>query len=136
MSVIQIAIRILLADVGVTSLVSANIYPLAAPQEAVRPYVATSLVFEDQDTVLQGHRDGFNSRVSFACVAASLQAADGIAEAIKAAMSKVVNVVVMDGDGEPLATATAFKEGTDFSDFTDDRTVFRRVLDYNLRWAR
>ncbi|HEV7344556.1 MAG TPA: DUF3168 domain-containing protein [Devosia sp.] len=136
MSAIKLAIHLLLDDAGITGLVGTDVYPVAAPQEKGLPYIAVSLVWEEQETILAGHLDAYTSRVSFACVAASLSAADAIAEAIKDAMSGVVNTNVLDGQGQRMATVTAWKEGTDMTDYTEDRTVFRRLLDYRMRWVR
>lgn len=136
MSAIRIALRLLLANDRITELVGQSVFPVAAPQEVGRPYVAVSLVFEEQDTVLAGHRDGYTSRVSFACVADAVQVADAIGEAVKAAMAEVINVEVLYDAGDLVAFVTAWKEGTDLIDFTDDRKIFRRIIDYRMRWVR
>lgn len=136
MSATQIAIHLLLDDPSVVNLVGDRVFPVAAPQVENQPYIAVSLVWEEQESVLAAHRDTFISRVSFACVANSLALADTIGEAVKGAMTDVVNVAVLNATGESIGDATAWKDGTDMTDFTDDRSVFRRLLDFRLRWSR
>lgn len=93
------------------------------------------LIYEEQDLLLVGHRDGFVSRVSIAALADSFGAADRIGEAVKLAMGAVINRPVRDAGGHALGTASAFKDGADVLDHTPDRTRYRRIIDYKLRWT-
>ncbi len=135
MSATAIAVRLLLADEDLNLAVSGRVYPVTAPQAKTLPYVVASLVYEAQDRVLQGQRDGYSSRVSVHCVADKPEAADRLGELVKQALSCVIHQTVSDGASQPMAVATVLKDGTDLLDFNDDRTVFRRLLDYSIRWT-
>lgn len=135
MSATAIAVRLLLADEDLNSAVAGRVYPVVAPQTKTLPYLVVSLVYESQDVVLDGQRDGYSSRVSVHCVADKPEAADRLGELVKRALSCVIHQTVNDGASQPMAVATVLKNGTDLLDFNDDRTVFRRLLDYDFRWT-
>lgn len=134
MSATAIAVRLLLANDDLNTAVSSRVYPVVAPQSKALPYVVVSLVYESQDVVLEGQRDGYSSRVSVHCIAEKPEAADRLGELVKRALSSVIHQTVADGASQPMAVATVLKDGTDLLDFNDDRTVFRRLLDYSIRW--
>ncbi|HEY4200047.1 MAG TPA: DUF3168 domain-containing protein [Devosiaceae bacterium] len=137
MSALTIGVRLLLADAGIVAKVGSSVYPITAPQGAEGPYIVVGLVHEEQDFLLAGASGCFFSRVEIQCVASTGPEADAIGEAVKACMTTVLNATVMSGGDNPveIGTATAWKEGTDLLDFTDDRAVFRRLLDYRLHWT-
>lgn len=138
MSATLIALKLLLSDDTVSDLVSDRIYPVTAPQGASLPYIVVSMAFEDQDIHLDGARDGFDSRISVACHADSVAAADALGEAVKARMGYVINEAILNDESpaEEIARATSWKEGTDLLDYNDARTIFRRLMDFNLRWTK
>lgn len=135
MSATAIAVRLLLADEDLAAAVSNRVYPVVAPQEKSFPYIVAGLAYEDQDVVLEGQRDGYSSRIAIHCVAADAPAADRLGEAVKQALASIINQTVTDADGAPFAVATALKQGTDLIDFNEARTVFRRLIDYSIRWV-
>lgn len=137
MSATLIAVRLLLDAATVTGLVADRVYPAAAPQGASRPYIVVNLVGEEQDVLLAGARDGFFSLVSISCIASTATAADELGEAVKDMMSEVMHTSVVTDASPPdeIDTATAYKDGADILDYTDDRKTFRRLFDYRLRWV-
>lgn len=134
MSATAIAVRLLLADEDLAAAVSNRVYPVVAPQEKALPYIVVSLAYEDQDVVLEGQRDGYSSRVSIHCVADEAPAADRLGEAAKRALTSITHQTVTDANDTPFAIASVLKQGTDLIDFNEARTVFRRLMDYSIRW--
>jgi len=118
--------------------VSAPVYIVVAPQTVTMPFIVLSLVHEAQDHVLEGANPAFFSRVSVACHGNSPAEAEILAEEAKAALEVVINRQVMAGGSppSPRAGATMWKEGTDVFDYDDAHTVFRRIMDWRLRWWR
>jgi hypothetical protein len=136
MSATRIAILALLGDPLLESLVDTRIYAVSAPQGATFPYLVVSLVSELDEQMLAGAGVYPEARVSIACVAKSAAEADAIGEAVKLAIQDTTNAPITDGESPPgfSATATIMKEATDFQDHSDDRSVFRRVMDFSVRW--
>lgn len=132
MSALRIAREVL------TSAVTAPVYMVVAPQTADLPFIVLTLIHESQDIVLDGANPGFFSRITVACHGSTPAAAEVIAEEVKGILEATVNLMLTDGSSPPVqwAGATFFKEGTDLHDYSDDRTVFRRIMDWRLRWWR
>jgi hypothetical protein len=126
MSALSISCK-LLSDANL----GAAVYPIALPQIAGLPCVLVSVIHEDQDLVIGGAVGAFTARVSLACHAATPAGVDTLAEAIKASLENVLHHQLDDG-----SEVTFWKEGTDVPDYSDDRTVFRRIFDWRMRWER
>lgn len=138
MSATELTMRLLRADIGVVAYASDRVHPGMAPQGTEVPFITVSLISEEQEDILAGHTDGYQSRVSIACHATHYSVADAMGEEVKACMSEVVNTPVYNDESpaELLATVTAWKATTDLIDHDDARTIFRRIMDYKLRWTR
>lgn len=136
MNAVALIVRCLLNDIGVTDLVEHEVYPIAAPQGFTAPHCVVTLLHEDADVTLNGHRAGFLARVSVQCMARNAPAAINIGEAVKAALT-LINDPVYSAAVPPVevGTVTCWKEGTDITDYTADRSIFRRVLDFRVRWT-
>lgn len=130
MSALSIAMRLLKAELTVP------VYPLVVPQTAALPCVVVTVVHEAQDFVLEGANPAFLARLSIACHAADAVGMDALGEQVKNALETVINRALGDASGLPADGATCWKEGTDVTDFSDDRTVFRRIMDWRMRWWR
>lgn len=132
MSALRIALEILKDGM------SYPIYPVVAPQTMEQPFAVISLIHEAQDFVIEGANPAFTSRISVACHGPTPAAAEELAEEVKSILETILNHTLMDGSSPPIpwAGATFWKEGTDIHDFSDDRTVFRRIMDWRLRWWR
>src|SRR5690606_16975755 len=107
-------------------------------QGSALPAVVVTCVYEDQDIVLAGPRRGYMARIEVSCVGASVAEADELAEAVKDAL-EIANAEIMSDDSPASVEARVnyiVKDGADVSDYSDDRTVFRRIADYRMRWTR
>jgi hypothetical protein len=118
--------------------ITTPVYAVIAPQTASLPFIILSRIHEDQDIVLNGANPAFFTRVSVACHGASAAQAEDLAEELKTVLEVVIDRSLDDGSSPPVpwAGCTAFKEGTDVTDHDDDQTVFRRIMDWRLRWWR
>jgi len=115
----------------------ASVYPIVAPQNASLPFVIVACIWEAQDFALAGAADAFDARFSLACNARSAADADGLAEAIKRVLEGIRRREITTGaPAASLGVLTCWKEGTDTMDYSDDRTVFRRIMDWRVRWER
>ncbi len=129
MSALKICQDLLCAEIAVP------VYPVVAPQTAELPFVVTTLVHEAQDFVIEGANHAFFARIQIAAHGDSPAKADELAEIVKEVLEITVNRTVSEA-GIPWAGATFWKEGTDLHDYSDDRSVFRRITDWRLRWWR
>lgn len=127
MSAVSIAIQTLLAAAGVTAIVSNRIEPYPVRSKTARPAIAVSLVGEQDGYHLAGAMEYPVSRVSIHCLAESATGAEALAAAVKAALINFRGNVL----GREV---TVFKAGSDYTDFAEDLSVFRRVSDYTIRW--
>lgn len=143
MSATAIVVRLLLDDSAVT----AGVHAIVIPQEATMPAITVNLVSEQQDHVIEGAQPVFDSRVSVACHAETVDGVIHLGEAVKKALE---GTILWEVDppvshhmpaGVPAPTtwygsATICKAGSDVTDWNEDRTVFRRILDWRVRWQR
>lgn len=137
MSALIICKTLLRADAGLAALVGANSFPVEAPQGAMLPYIAFRPIAESEDQLLDGAGSYFETRVEITICAATALAADQIGEAVKRALGDVRLRALDDGASPPAIIArqvTCWKAGADISDASADRAVFRRVMDFELRW--
>lgn len=128
MSALAIVINLLVANGDVAGATGGRIYPLVAPQGKPLPFVTVSVVAEEDSQMLEGAGRFYDALVSVAGHAASAADADELAEAIKTAIEDVTNEVVDE------KTATVLKAGADVMDHSDDRSIYRRTVDYRVRW--
>lgn len=136
-SALDLLIRVLSDNSDVAAIVGTRIFGIVAPQTKAMPYIVCSLIYEDQDVTLEGHQDGYDSRVSVECVASSVTNAVELGETVKSALSIAHHPVLSDDiPAEELGRVTLFKEGTDVTDYTQDRSTFRRFVDFRMRWTR
>jgi hypothetical protein len=132
LSATRLIIDALLQDSAVALIVGIRVYPATALQGAALPYITVSLINEDVDYILAGATSGRESRLEVACHAWSFTAVDALAEAIIAALVGIVNQTV---GPEDIGPATILKQGTDVADFSEDRRVYRRLMDFRVRWS-
>jgi hypothetical protein len=123
----SIMVQALLAGGATSAIVDDRIEPFPLRASTRRPGIAVSLVDETDGYKLDGAIKYPQSRVSVHCIAESATAADALAEAVKQDL--------IDYRGELLdAEVTIFKAGSDYSDYADDLSTFRRVVDFVVRW--
>ena len=130
MSAIEIVTAILLADATITGKVGTAVTPLVARQGQALPYITLDLVSEDEDQHLVGATGSFEARVAVHFHGATYGEADALAEDGKAALGNVTNRAVAG------ATVSVWKDGADVSDFADDRSLYRRIIDFTARWTK
>jgi hypothetical protein len=129
MSAVQIVERLLLDAPKVTN--SIGIGTIAQPVEP--PFIVLSHVYEAQDTLLQSAVEHYDTRVSVEIIARDAIACDRQAEAVKTCLGYVVHQTV--GSGTRRWTDVCIlKAGGDIYDYDDAKTVYRRVVDFNVRW--
>ncbi len=138
MSATELTMRLLRADIGVVGYCSDRVYPGRSPQGGEIPNIVVSLISEEQETILAGHQDAYVSRVSIACHGQYYNIADAIGEQVKEAMALAIHKPVFNDESpaEEIATVTAWKATTDLVDHDEERTIFRRIMDYRIRWVK
>jgi hypothetical protein len=134
MSATGLIIQMLCQDPDVADLASNAVYPVIAPQDALTPYITVRVIAEEAEYVLAGANGSFDSRIEVACHHRTFALVDALGEAVKGALVCNIERDVEDADGNALGTVTTWKAGTDISDVSDDRKVFRRLMDFRGRW--
>lgn len=131
MSAVAIAMQALVASNSVKAVVGTSpvrAYPLVAPQGAAFPNIVVYLVAEDDEQMMDGPALWARSRVSVECRANAAAAALDLGQTVITAIGGTTNATLAG------KTATIWQAGSDYSDFNDDHTVFRRIVDFNVRW--
>lgn len=114
----------------------ARVYPVMAPEltpqtlAASLPDIIVHRVSEAAHyTLSETGARLYDSRITFECRAQSFTAADALGEQIK---------IAIEGRAFTFAgrTCTFFKAESDFSDFSEDRSIFRRMMDFMGHWSR
>lgn len=131
MSGVQICSR-LLDD---SSAVAAPVHIGLVTQPTVPPFICVSHVYEGQEVVLRGAAPKFETRVSVSIFTADAIECDRLAEAVKNTLGYVVHQRVGSGT-TAFRDVSILKTGGDIFDYNDERTAYRRVIDFMVRWQR
>lgn len=129
MSALAIVIAKLKATSGVTSITGAKgIYPIDLPQDASPPCVIANIVTGDDELMLTGAGKYYRGLVTVECLAVTPDAVIALGNAVIAALEDVVS--------QTLAghVANILKGNSDFTDISDDRSTYRRTVDFKVRW--
>lgn len=129
MSAIRIVERLLKADSAVTN----NIELVAMTQPTQPPFIVISHVAESQDSFIHTAVDHFETRVSVEIMAASAIECDRQSEAVKRCLGYVIHQRVGTGINSWIDVCIR-KAGGDTLDYNDERTVYRRTIDFYVRW--
>jgi hypothetical protein len=135
-SALQLVRETLLTDASIMGEVD-SIFAIKAKQGSALPYLVLDLVAEDEFLrSLSGAAGQYEARVSVAAHAASASAADYLAELVKASIGDRLNCEVFDGASPParLGTIETWVAGASAFDWSEDGKVFRRLVDYGVRW--
>lgn len=138
-SALRLVRHLLLADADVMAEANA-VYPLKAPQapqSVALPFLIIDLVSEDEWLRnLNGAAGQYEARVSVACHASSADGADTMAEVVKAAIGDLLNHEVTDGESPParLGNVDTWMAGASAFDWSEKGDVFRRIVDFGVRW--
>lgn len=136
MSALDIVRRLLLADADVMAEADA-VFVVRAKQGVAPPFIVLDLVGENEFLRnLAGSGGQWDSRVSVACHAARAADADAMAETVKLAIGDLNEYPVGDGASPEtvLATVQTWMASASLFDWSEDGSVFRRLVDYGIRW--
>lgn len=127
MSAISLTIKALLAQSSVTSRTSTRVYPLPLPHSTMLPAIAVAMSAEDENYLLQGASQYPLATVQIHCIATKAKDAIDLGEAVKVALRDLLYT-------SGSTKASFQKEGPDFTDFADDLSTHRRVMNFTVRW--
>ncbi|NBB47104.1 hypothetical protein GVN24_02320 [Rhizobium sp. CRIBSB] len=100
------------------------------PQTARLPCIVTSMISERQNSRLEDAAGQYEARVRVAVHHSSPAALMDLSEGIKELLIATIQTEV-EGGG---ALVNIFKDTTDITDFSEDRTTFRRLMDFKVQW--
>lgn len=106
------------------------VYPIVIPETAGLPCLVTSMISERANSRLDDLAGQFEARVRIACHAASPAAVMELGEEVKSVMLSTIQAKLDGGN----VLVNCFKATTDLTDFSDDRTVYRRLMDFTVQW--
>lgn len=129
MSAIRIVERLLRDDASVTD----NIELVAMTQPVQPPFIVISHVSEEQVALLASQVEHFKTRVSVEIMATYAIECDRQSEAVKRCLGEVVHQRVGIGVNS-WNDVCILKAGGDTLDYNDDRSVFRRTIDFYVSW--
>lgn len=130
MSALAIAITKLKATPAVTSLTTAaGVYPIDMPQQATAPCLVVNLTSGYDEHMLSGAGKYYRNRITVECLAVGPEAVVALGDAVLAALQDNVNATI----GAFTGVTTQFAD-LDRTDFSNDRTTYRRTLDFFIRW--
>jgi predicted RNA-binding protein Jag len=112
----------------VTSVVGDRIYPLRAPQLSPDGYIIVTQVQEFDPQLLASASEYPQTRIQVECITVNARDVIPLGEKVKKALQNITNQAVGSW------TATVHKIGVDFTDYSDDRQVCRRVMEFAVRW--
>lgn len=126
MSATRIVERLLRADPKVTDNVGIGMIP----QPTEPPFIVITHVYEGQQLHLARAVDHFDTRVSVEIISRNAIECDQQAAAVIACLSSVIHE-----DVSRVATDVCIaKAGSDVLDYNDEREVYRRIIDFSVRW--
>lgn len=129
MSAIQLAVDALKLNQAVTSITSlSRIFPLASPQGVTLPHVIVHIASGGDDQLLTGAAKLYRSRIQCDCIAPSATVAEQLGNAVRGALEERKS-------NYPAKLRDCFVDGVDGSDYSDDRTSFRRYLGFHIHWS-
>jgi hypothetical protein len=115
-------------------------YAIAAEQGADpgTPFIVVSLVSERSNSRLEDAAGQYEALVSIACHAAGPAALIDFSEEVKADLERITLGAYDDGNVPPTnAVGFSFhKAEADVTDFSDNLSIFRRVMDFRVLWWR
>lgn len=133
MSAIQIVTKALAAAAGVTGITTAGgIYPIDLPQNAKAPPVVLVNLDSGEDTYLiNGPGEYYRQRVEVVCLGSTSHDATRLGNAVLSVLKAMINATL------PGYVDISIMQGeTDVTDRSDDRTLYRRIIHFIVRWRR
>lgn len=137
MSAVAIAVKYLLSQSTVTAIAGTRIYPEHLPQTAAPPAVLVRLSADSEMRDVSGVHAPTMSSVVIETLATTATGASDLAETIKLALRDKwgVTVTLSAGPHAGARKAWFFKAGADTSDYASDRSIYRRIMTYDLTWS-
>ncbi|BCH33126.1 hypothetical protein MesoLjLc_50560 [Mesorhizobium sp. L-8-10] len=108
---------------------SAGIYPVDFPQGASPPCVVANIVSGVDEPFLEGAAKFWRGVVTVECLASTADVMVSLAEAVIEALNGTKNATIAGH-----TDVSILKGGTDFTDKSDDRSTYRRTVDFKVRW--
>ncbi|WP_275782432.1 hypothetical protein [Pararhizobium gei] len=106
------------------------VYPIVIPESAGLPCIVTSMISERANSRLDDLAGQYEALVRIGCHAASPAAVMDLGEEVKTVLLQTVQAKLDNGN----VLVNCFKATTDITDFSDDRTVYRRLMDFTVQW--
>lgn len=135
-SALDLTVKVLKRAQSLQTAVSTRVYPIVAPERAdIWPCLVVDLVGEGEHAVLDGPSRWYDSTISVACLAEKPFDADELGELVKRALEDWNGPVTSDGSPAIIhGSATYRKSGADVFDYSDDRSIARRLIDFDVSW--
>lgn len=131
MSATAAVIAKLLAATPVTSLVENRIRPVnLAPKDAL-PGVVVNIISGYDEPTLAGAGQYYRHRMQTDCLATTATAALAVGDAVMDVLNGVINETI-----GGCKDVTSLFAGIDFTDYGEDLTVYRRVLQFDVWWRK
>jgi|GEM_PF-2376559 len=138
MSPLQIITQLLLQNDEVAGLVGGHIRSFQAEQGLAPPYIVLQLAGGGDEQLLIGSAKYPDKRVSVAVISLDGVEADDIGNAVIRALGDVVKQTVTSAEGSPSEVIAhdvdVIESDSDYTDWSEDQTTVRRVIDFNVRW--
>lgn len=132
-SALRLIRQVLVADANVMAEANA-VFAIKAKQGSAPPFIVIDLVSEEEFLrALAGGSGQYEARVAVACHSKSASGADAMAETVKAAIGDLLNYPVIEA-GIPLGTVETWMAGASTFDWSEDGTIYRRIVDFGVRW--
>lgn len=134
-SALDLVRLVLLANSDITAAVE-GVHQVEAPQGAPFPYLVLGHVSEGEwGRSLSEAVTQWETRISISVFAKTGKEASDISELVKDRFGDLLNRQVMDGT-TPAGWIDTWLEFSGVFDTSPDRSVFRRVQDFRVRWHR
>lgn len=126
---LMIVSALLNADTAVKAIVTNRNYPLELPERAAPPCNLLMLVGGRDDQLLSGAARYYEGRIRIESIAVDQTAAMNLGTAVRTALESIVK--------QTVAGATdvdVWFDNFDTADRADDRSTFRRIQDFGVRY--
>lgn len=132
MSGLTIVSGVLVANAPVTAVTTrGRIYPISAPQNAVAPFIVLNQVGGADGLHLNGQNEYPLHRIMVECNATTGTQAHDLGELVLDALRNTIKARI--GRFKDVDVTEA---GPEITDYSDDRTMSRRVLQFYVRFRR
>ena len=122
-----VTVKALLAAPAVSAAVSDRVWPVVATQETQAAHILVNQINLVDPMLLKGHSGLEEARVTIECRGRTATETIKLGDAVKLALEPIHRQVI---DGVP----TSFrKEGTDVTEYADNSSFHRRIIDFYVR---